>query len=270
MKNSTSSLNTYARCPQLWELTYVDKLEPLDDDSFESAYGRAYHSLQEGDPEWAGNFGQKWQNIIRSHYTSHHLFWEAQPDWADLEVLATEVKFQFEIVPGKIVHGIVDGVVRWKGKLYLIEYKTTGQGLADWFSYKEHGMQQGMYLLAAANAPELQKFGHFEGLIFDVTRRCTLKQKKSESDQQYVDRCAAWWYDNRHSSFGRKVITRNTEYLSDLEYDILSMFEAQERKQFPKYRDNCFKFRKKCGRFPVCFEGESKSNTELFQVRKRR
>lgn len=269
MKNSTSSLNNYARCPKLWEYTYVDKLEPIDDDSFASAYGRAYHSLQEGDPDWAGNFGITWQNIIRAHYTSHHAFFEARPEWADLEIIAAEVKFSFEIMPGKVLHGIVDGVARWNGKLYLMEYKTTGQELAKWFDYKANGIQPGLYMLAAKHSPELQKYGMFEGIIMDVTRRCTLRKAK-RTDDEYAQACSDWWYKNRHTSFERKVLTFDNEYFSELEYDILSMFDAQEAQLFFRNRESCFAFNQKCGWYDVCFGDEKKTNNELFQVRKRR
>ena len=269
MKNSASSLNTYARCPQLWEYTYCDKLEPLDDGSFEASYGRAYHSLQEGDPDWAGNFGQKWAKIIETHYDCHKKFYEARPEWADLKVVAEEVKFSYEIAPGRIAHGIVDGVVEWNGEHYLIEYKTTGQELERWFEYKEHSIQPGLYILAGKSAPELQGY-NIQGIILDVTRRCTLKHSKKESDQDYVNRCAAWWYKNRATSFERRLFQRDSDYLSELEYDILSTFDAQEQKHFPKHRENCFAFRKKCGWYDVCFNGESKTNSNLFQVRKRR
>ena len=270
MKNSTSSLNTFARCAKLWEFTYCDKLEPVDgDDSFPAAYGRAYHSLKEGDPDWAGNFGQKWQDIIEAHHDCHEMFYEARPEWADLQVVAEEVKFSFEILPGKVLHGIVDGVVEWNGKKYLIEYKTTGQQLVDWFEYKENAIQAGLYVLAAKHAPELQKFGQIEGLIYDVTRRCTLKQAK-RTDQQYVKACSEWWYKNRHTSFERRVKTFDSEYLSELDYDIITMFEAQENKLFFRNREACYAFRQKCGWYDVCFNGERKTNTDLFQIRKRR
>ena len=268
MKNSASSLNTYAQCPQLWELTYIDKLEGIDADSFESAYGRAYHSLQEGVDDY-GSFGTKWQKVIWEHYSAHQNYWKASDKWKKLKLIDREVKFQFEITPGKVVHGIVDGVVELNGEHYLIEYKTTGQNLLDWFQYKEHSIQSGLYLLAAQNAPELQKY-NIKGLIFDVTRRCSLKQRRSESDSEYINRCADWWYDNRHDVFARRTITRDTDYLWDVECDILAMFDAQERGYFPKHRDNCYKFRKQCVRYPVCFEGASKSDTKLFQIRKKR
>ena len=128
MKNSASSLGTFARCAKLWEFTYIDKLEPVEGgDSFASAYGRAYHALKEGDPEWASNFGAKWQAIIQAHHDSHTKYYEARDEWKGLKVVAEEVKFSYEILPSKVLHGIVDGVVEWNGANYLIEYKTTGR-----------------------------------------------------------------------------------------------------------------------------------------------
>lgn len=269
MKNSASSLNTYGRCPKLWEYTYVDKLEPLDSSSFEANYGRSYHGLQEGADDWQGDFGAKWGTIIKTHYTSHQKFWEARPEWEGMRVLATELKFSFEILPGKVVHGIVDGVVEWGGKNYLIEYKTTGQELDKWFEYKEHAVQPGLYILAGKHAPELQQY-NIQGIILDVTRRCTLRQTKKETNSEYIGRCSDWWFKNRHAVFQRRAFDRDSAYLSELEYDILSMFEAQERKHFPRHRESCFAFRRKCGWYGVCFDNEKKTNTNLFQVRKRR
>lgn len=273
MKNSTSSCNTYLRCPQLWDYTYNHKLEPHDNSSFEANYGRAFHALREGDEETLTSlFGAKWQAVIATHYESYQKRWSAEhAEGFDVKNLAHEVSFEFTLAPGYDFHGIIDGVVEWQGDNWLLETKTTGSDMEKFMLYKEDVLQPGIYLLAAKHSLNLQPY-NIRGIIWDVTRRPGIRQKKRppEADLDYVKRVAQWYPDNRHTAFARIPVERSDDYLDDLASDIMTISDMQEAKFFPKNRNSCFAFNKQCGFKATCFGGEPLSNSNLYRPRKRR
>ena len=267
MKNSASSLKTWLRCQKLWGLTYVDRKEPVDSGSFEINYGRQFHGLLENDsPEL---FGSKWSSVINTHFQSYSSHWAVSAT-KNYTMLEHELRFEFELAPGVVLHGYLDGVAKLNGKTYIVESKTTGADLTgSYWDYRTQDLQVGVYLLAAKHCEALQKYD-IAGVIYDVTRRPSIRQKKSESDTAYVTRVESWYFDNRHTVFMRKFMHRSDEELEDLCGEIMMIAEQQQRKQFVKNRDSCYAFRKQCGFYAHCFEGVPLSSTDHFKERTRR
>jgi hypothetical protein len=271
MKYSASSIKTWFLCQRLWGLTYTDKREPIDSGSFEINYGRAFHGLLESDETELEHFGDKWTGVIRVHHDCYGKYWENKE--LTYKMLEHEVPFDFELIPGVKLHGYLDGIAELNGEHYIVETKTTGSDIregARYWEYKSQDIQVGVYLLAAKHCEELQRY-NIQGVIYDVTRRPTIKQKRTESITGYINRCADWYYDNRADVFQRVIMTRTDEQLDDLVGDILIATEQQKTSMgFAKNRDACYKFSKQCGFYGTCFEGESVHDDTLYQVRKRR
>jgi len=249
----------------------VRKLEPAHSGSFELSYGKAFHGLLEDDPGPNEElFGAKWSSVVRTHHACYEKNWAANEHW-NYNVLQNEVPFSTELIPGVELHGYLDGIAELEGKNYIVETKTTGSDISkpDYWNWKVQDEQVGVYLLASKLSPELQSY-NIEGVIYDVTRRPSIKQRKNEPDQKYVDRTGVWLYDNRKSAFIRKHMTRTAEQLDDLSSDIISLHEQTSCGNFLKNRSACYQFRKQCGFYKHCFENEPLTNTTLFQVRKRR
>lgn len=278
MKYSTSSLSTSFNCMALWNYTYNHNLEPIDSDSFEANYGRSFHGLVEGNEEPISHFGPKWQQIIRSQYEGYTKYWSNRTDSWGLDYHAHEISFEFKLTDEYVLHGIVDGVAKYTGKTrgglihgknYLVETKTTGSNFPEYMQYREQALQSCVYLLAAQLSPELQQYD-IQGIIYDVVKRPTIRKKRSESDNEYIARCADWFYDNREQIFNRKLITKSQDYLDDAAADIMLQIDAINEQRWVKNRDNCYKFRRQCGFYETCFGEEKLSNNELYQVRKKR
>lgn len=268
MINSASGIKTFQRCPQLWKYTYVDKKEPFDDSGFEAAYGRAFHGLCEG--VLIEHFGAKWKAVITEHFNAYKQRWGPShaKRWL-VGYLEHELSFNLELASGYQYRGIVDAVVEMDGSNFLLETKTTGAVIDDYIAKMEHALQPALYLLAAKHSPELVHYD-IQGLILDVTRRPGIRQKRGEDDDAFIQRVADWYFDNKETAFGRALITKSDNYLEDLAGELMMITDLQDQGLFAKNRDACYAFRRQCGFYPVCFQGDTLENEELYQIRKRR
>lgn len=256
---SASAIKKALRCQQLWNLTYEHKKEPINDGSFELSYGKTFHELLEGGfPEY---FGPGWNAVVNEHLIAYQSFYATD----DVVVIAREVPFEFNLTSDIRLHGYLDAIVRIGDKYYIQETKTTGKITPEYWDRREQDVQVGIYLLAAQegalNYP-------ISGVIYDVTSRPGIRKKRNEEHLDYVQRVADWYYDNQETAFERRIMTRTAEQLDELAGDIMMLADQLQQKKFVRNRDSCYNFRKKCGFYDVCFNGESLDNTELYQIRK--
>lgn len=261
---SVNNLKTAQRCKKLWHYNYIRKLEPVGSESFEAAYGHAFHERLEGLP--SEHFGAKWNRIIDEHVHAYNSYWSAE----DIEVVAREVPFEFSLTCDENyrVHGYIDAVLKLPSGEYIIsDTKTTGKPAADVVKYHEHGLQLPMYVLATQHDPELAKYNISRAMI-DITTRPRIKQRKTEADDDYVQRVADWLFDNQDTSFYREQFHYDSGYLHDVASEAMHLIDELEQGYYVKNRDSCYKFNEQCGFFKSCFLAEPLSNTELYQVRK--
>ncbi len=267
---SASAITKFLDCGQLFDLTYNHGLEPVDSSSFEANYGRAFHALREGDNELLeALFGAHWAQIIQIHYEAYCTRWsDKHEQYWRLRDLDHEIKFQFELAPGYRYHGIVDGVVELEGKNFLIETKTTGQMPEKALTYRENSIQSGLYQLAAIHAPELQQY-NAQGIIYDITRRPSIRQRSNESKASYRGRVAQWYPDNRETAFGRYLVKHEPELLDRIGANLMTVTDMINTNLFASNPNTCYKYNRTCGFSDYCFGSEKLSNTNLFQPRKK-
>jgi len=274
MSNSASGMKTALLCMQKWDYIYNHKREPIDSGSFEASYGQEFHKLREGIPTTF--FGDKWTAVLNAHDEAYVNRWsEKYENYWNVNYIEHELKFQFILADQSLYdgiyeyNGIVDAVVELNGEMYLLETKTTGADLERFSDRIRNQLQPKLYLLAAAESDILRPYD-IQGIIIDATRRPGCRQKRTETDKQYVERVTDWYWDNKETAFRRTLITATDDELSDLSAEIMLIKDMQDRKQFVKNRDACYAYNKQCGFYAVCFEGASLSNDALYQIRKRR
>ncbi|MEM9489759.1 MAG: PD-(D/E)XK nuclease family protein, partial [Myxococcota bacterium] len=118
----------------------------------------------------------------------YHLRWTKVMD--DFEVLAVEAPFEGPLVhplTGQVFKGVkvggkIDAIVRWRGKVYLVEHKTTSRDASPGSSYRtmlRMNPQVSLYHLGA------QWLGYdIEGCIFDVAKRPQQKPYKATANPE--------------------------------------------------------------------------------------
>jgi len=267
-RSSASSLSTYQLCPRRWQHTYIDKRVPTtDESSFAVNYGSAFHALVEEDLEqFEAFFGEKWQRIIRVHLTSLNSHWKASDSkFANIDYIAKEVPFSFTIDDGRhSFHGCIDGIAMVGNDKYIIESKTTGTAdLNRFMQYKHNSNQSMLYSLAAMYGA----LPAVKGVLYDVSRRPSIKQRKTESDGEYINRVEDWYFATR--PFHREVISYTTDELHEALLDFTQLHELQEMKLFPRNTSSCSAFNAPCEYRPVCFDNVS-INSDVYKLRTRR
>jgi len=247
-KPSPSSYNKWLDCNRAWKYAYIDR-KVSTNLSFELKYGLRFHSLKEG-AEPDVDLGVKWNKIIEEHEFAHRQYWSAH---SKLKVIDTEVEID------DWFRGYIDAVVvDDRGDRWLLEYKTTGSQLdvgSSYWSY--HRLQTAMY----ASAFDCR------GVIVDVSRRPTIRQRKNESDIAYIQRCSDWFYDNRDTVFARKTYHDDPELVLECKHIDEQIAAAKSKNQFPRNSKACYKGRNQCEYYDVCWNGESLDNEQLFQIK---
>jgi len=170
-------------------------------------------------PDWADPTdwaveGETLKALLAGH------FWRYQDD--DVEHVAVEQTFQIPLVnpdtgvPSRtfVVAGKIDGIVRLAdGRLAVLEYKTSGSDISPesdyWLRLRCDG-QISLYVLAARG------LGHdVATVLYDVTRKPTIRLRKSETPEQYGDRLLKDIGERPDYYFQRREVPRLEDELAE-------------------------------------------------------
>jgi hypothetical protein len=253
---SHSSIKRFQRCPQQYYYNYVERIEPVDRPRYLDRGGELHAMLEllyQGHrvfttEDWAAED----IDIIRRYVNEYGL----DDEW---EVVATEQELIVAIGPYK-VKCIIDLIVRYQGKLWVIDHKTTANIPDEWDPYNMSDWQNGLYLLAVRQnyAPLREEVG---GFIFNYlrtkkpTQPSLIKDGSRISDLRRIDttpellRAFAKTHDmlewedvqeklyileNTNKWFARHVLPVNETALAQVGNDVYKVLVDMERKDSTK------------------------------------
>lgn len=105
----------------------------------------------------------------------------ADEEW---EVVGVELPYRYRLSEHVDLRGKVDLVVRWKGRLWLVEHKTAGKADKDYLDRAHLDWQVKAYALAV-----LQVLGELPaGVIYNVLRKPEIKMRQSEDHRAFCER----------------------------------------------------------------------------------
>jgi hypothetical protein len=152
------------------------------------------------------------------------------------------------------------------GEQVIVEHKTTSSEIAPGSSYWREVMtsnvQVSMYLAAFPRAK----------VLYDVIRKPALrhleansKRRERETDDELVARMLAAMAEDPGKYFQRATVVR-IESEADAFYQDLRLVDERRRLPLqPRNPDACFTYGRRCGYFPVCWEGHSLADETVFQ-----
>lgn len=150
--------------------------------------------------------------------------------------VGTELSFKTKW-KGYTLHGRIDGVLKIKNKLWLLETKTKGRieegVLTDALAFD---FQSLFYILCA----ELERKQKVQGVLYNVVRRPGLKQKKTEIVQGLVDRISEDIQERPEHYFKRYEIKFDRATRQSFEQDLghkVSEFTAWLEGRIPTYKN---------------------------------
>jgi len=244
-KLTATSLSSLRRCPRQHYyrfeigLSRTRKATPL-------RFGAAFHK---GLELRRGLFGDDTESILATVLSAY----EPCPDWADptawaveretlralllghfwrhehddIQFVAVEQAFELPLVNPKTaaasrrfcLAGKMDGIVRLPdGRLAVLEVKTAGEAIspdADYWLRLRCDGQISQYVLAA------QALGsNVATVLYDVTRKPTIRLRKGETPQQYGERLLADIGERPDYYFQRREIPRLEDELAEFRAEL--------------------------------------------------
>ena len=300
-----SAVSAFQGCKRAYKYRYIDHLSPkYRDDAL--GFGTVIHSCLE---RWHGGeelgtilsfidrefhdrherdsrFNQ-WQmaRSMMTSYNSKYLHEEFIP-------VALEEKFSGPIVdpdsgleiPTCDFAGKVDGIVKNRGGIYLLEHKTASQVTGGYIESLWADMQISLYTAymerklntpldgVVYNVLEKAKIHRGKGesdLAFSErkaeliakskTGKTTAKQKQSETISEFAERMDEKYSGGNMLHREELVLSRRqiTDALRDLFMVAIDVYCSTAVSKFPKSTGNCFKYGKPCPYWQLCKHGEN-------------
>ena len=248
---TASAIRSYLTCPRKYEFSYVENIR-RDYDSDALRFGSLFHNVF----EWL-DLDVPWDEICRRVASGAASDVEAQQvlrltaahhDYHDeYEVESTEHKWHQDIA-GVECRGMIDRVIVLPdGRRAVQEYKTSGEDISPGSMYWKRlrmDIQVSMYLVASGA----------DTIIYDVTRKPTIRQKKSETVQEYGERLTADVQSRPEYYFQRQEIARTDQDVLDTLEDIRGVDRLVSLGVYPRNTSACCRFGT-CEYFELCSNG---------------
>lgn len=189
---------------------------------------------------------------MREGYLKKHGKQDARRIWLEPEQV-------FDVaLDGYRLRGCIDGIVRKgrSGKPWIVERKTTSGDVGDSYHDLLNFDFQSMFYLTAGEIHLGEKIG---GILYDVTRKPTIRQKQNESLAEYSKRIEEAYVGDPDRHFARYEIAvgkkRREEFVEELQKK-LSRYSAWFSAGCNSVRNEsaCVK-RWKCEYIPICAGG---------------
>ena len=192
-------------------------------------------------------------------------FWRWAEMDAAMRVIASECAFEMPLMnpetgraSRKFVYaGRIDKVVALPdGRLAVMEHKTSGSDLApesDYWKRLRIDSQISNYCLGA------RSLGHaVETVLYDVTRKPSIRLKKTETVAQYSERLIADIGERPDWYFARREIPRLNSDLTEAAFDLWQtaqiVGDCDRLNRWPRNTSSCIGFGR-CSHFDLCTNG---------------
>lgn len=234
MKVSISRIRAFKSCRRLYELKYLEGLEPV---TYPEALeiGKNYHSLI--DAYYKGE-------EIEREYTKEFAMFEAYKKYIAprFTVKESEKWLEYDINDdGDVLVGVADGVAE---DGCLVEHKTVGSDITEQYEYNLLWDEQILaYMLMTGSRK----------VYYTVCRKPTIRQKQNESDEEFYRRMVEWYDEDTESKIRLLEVTRTDQDVADFEWSLVKMIdEIKGAKNYYRNTCHCNMYGRRCEYSSVC------------------
>ena len=258
MRVSISSLKAFKACPRMYWLKYHEGLEPVKQKSDALITGSNYHSLLETLYHDGSLIDVEEDNS--KELAMACAYWKYI--YPNFKVRSVEDWFEYSVTRTIKLVGRTDGIAE-DGS--LVEHKTVSGDIGEEYLYNLQWDEQILAYMLAKNTRKI---------YYTVIQKPTIKQKKTESDEEFFRRMIDWYDEETERKIRVFEITRTDEEVERFRKELLATcMEARrmERREERCYKNtaHCFKWGRQCDYAPVCLNYDP--NLEYVQfVRKER
>lgn len=257
MHCSVSEIKNFQDCKRRWFYEYLKRMRTTGKALL---FGTAWHGalevfdqggtlpevLARADEEcshqfWATDDGAKAHTLLRAMLAAYFRRWEPTRNrWIHI---ASEFFFDVEVADGIKLVGYIDRIAEANGKTYFFERKTSSDSGAT-----DTGSD---YWQKLAIDPQPAAYRHVMGpdvgVVYDVTIKPALRQKKTESLDDYGDRVQEEMTANPNKYFVRRELHATADQRSEQWGEIVETATA-----IRDYKGNYPRSVNACGRFGSC------------------
>ena len=224
MRLSVSRIKAFKACRRLFELKYVEHLEPVQKaEALEM--GSNYHKLLErlnngekfaGNPDWAEDLSKE---MAMARAYEKYIY-------PKFKVVEAEKWFRYDLGEGDELIGCVDGLA---DDGHIVEHKSYGSEITEEYEY---GLQWDEQILAYMLMTGMRK------VWYTVCRKPTIRQKQSESEAEFFERMVAWYDEDTDSKIRLLEITRTDAEIEAFRDDLMMMADEMRHAGY-FYRNTC-------------------------------
>lgn len=243
---SISGMRLFKACRRAYELRYLEGLRPVETSE-------------------AIQTGLRYHELIEALYRDGELPDEHTKEAAMAAAYQKYIYPQFRmkkceewLTRDRFV-GRADGIAE---DGCLVEHKTTSGDLEEY----EYGLQWDeqilMYMLLSGSRK----------VYYTICRKPLLRQKKTETDEEFYQRCVEWYDDDTDDKIRLIEITRTDDEVDDFADEIIRLaHEIDTCGHYYKNTANCRKWGRMCEYASVCLHYDPQEEyTEFYREEKRR
>jgi len=195
----------------------------------------------------------------------------------EAEHLDSEIPFKYDLGNGVVVVGKIDNLLKTKKqKLYLHELKSSTYISVEYVRAIQTDAQTSLYFHVLKDTPQLmKKQGVISGIIYDVQRKPSIKQKKKESKSEFGKRLSEWYeqYDGQqkfHQETIHQPLISKEDLLNTYRRASDEIRKKTKKEEFYQNFQSCVRDWGFCEHYRLCHKGgETKENLVAFKIRER-
>ena len=237
MRLSISKIKCFKACRRMYELKYVEGLEPIQkSDALES--GSSYHKLLEE----LNSTGQLPECDFSKEYAMAKAY--EKYIYPHFKVVEAEKFLEYDLGEGDNMIGFADGIA---DDGHIVEHKSVGSEITEQYEYNLLWDEQ---ILAYMLMTGMRK------VWYTVCRKPSIRQKQTETESQFYQRMLDWYDEDTESKIRLLEIERTDEEVEQFRkaLDTMkgTMQEAENDKNFYKNTCHCNMWGRRCEYSSIC------------------
>lgn len=253
---SSTKLSCYKQCQKKYYFRYVERLEP-EVKAEALQVGSKYHSNVESIIN-TGDFEKEKGADAKINAMSEIWKMQIYPQLG-FEIVQAEKFFEKQLADDVRLIGYIDGLDK---NGVAIEHKTTSLAInEDYLNKLRFNEQIPLYMIGTDK----------QELWYTAIKKPTIRLKKKETQEEFEERCLAWYWENAEQKTGVFKLTRFEEELSETKANTIELArEMENRKCYHRNPMACSML--SCEYAPIClnYDPSQKDNLIGYKVKEKR
>ena len=256
MKLSSSLIKTYKTCRRKYELRYVEELEPIAK-SQALTDGSNYHECIEKFYKTGEILCDMEQPKI-SAMVYAYVEYIAKRNTELETVEYSEKWFEYKLTKNHSIVGRNDAITK---SGVPVEHKTTSNDIDDEYVYTLQWDEQILTYMLANGINEM---------FYTVIKKPTIRQKQNETNEEFYERCKAWYSEDTEKKVSVIKVTRNIEEIKEHRKNLVVMAnEIEKCKHFYRNPTACNCYNRRCEYASICLNYNPQLQYVEFEKKKR-